>query len=81
MGTLGDSFTNRFSSPSFLWVQDISLKVAFMKSVVQVTNAIRNIKDVEFQFSHKSTLTGLIMVSWVGLLSPERFGWVLSLSE
>uniref|UniRef100_A0A8C0ZNJ2 Maestro heat-like repeat-containing protein family member 2A n=1 Tax=Castor canadensis TaxID=51338 RepID=A0A8C0ZNJ2_CASCN len=41
--------------------QDISLKVAFMKSVVQVTNAIRNIKDVEFQFSHKSTLTGLIM--------------------
>ncbi|KAM6152765.1 LOW QUALITY PROTEIN: maestro heat-like repeat-containing protein family member 2A [Erethizon dorsatum] len=43
--------------------QDISLKMAFMKSVVQVTTAIRNIKDLEdFQLALKPTLTGLIMV-------------------
>ncbi|XP_021482933.1 maestro heat-like repeat-containing protein family member 2A [Meriones unguiculatus] len=42
--------------------QDISLKMAFMKSVVQVTNAIKSINDVEdFQFAHKSALTGLIV--------------------
>ncbi|KAM5228684.1 maestro heat-like repeat-containing protein family member 2A [Ctenodactylus gundi] len=42
--------------------QDISLKVAFLKSVVQVTGAIRSIKDLEdFQFSQKTTLTGLVM--------------------
>ncbi|KAM4836615.1 maestro heat-like repeat-containing protein family member 2A [Thomomys bottae] len=41
--------------------QDISLKLAFMKSVVQVTNSIRSIKDLEdFYFAHKPTLTGLI---------------------
>ncbi|XP_069868076.1 maestro heat-like repeat-containing protein family member 2A isoform X1 [Dipodomys merriami] len=41
--------------------QDTSLKMAFMKSVVQVTNSIRSIKDLEdFQFSHKPTLTSLI---------------------
>ncbi|XDB48141.1 hypothetical protein AB1E18_001724 [Capra hircus] len=42
--------------------QDICLKLAFMKSVVQVTDAIKNIKDLEdFQFSQKATLTGIIM--------------------
>ncbi|XP_052048275.1 maestro heat-like repeat-containing protein family member 2A [Apodemus sylvaticus] len=42
--------------------QDISLKMAFMKSVVQVTNAIKSIQDPEdFQFAHKSALTGLIV--------------------
>ncbi|XP_052605263.1 maestro heat-like repeat-containing protein family member 2A [Peromyscus californicus insignis] len=41
--------------------QDISLKMAFMKSVVQVTNAIKSIKDLEdFHFTHKSALTRLI---------------------
>uniref|UniRef100_A0A4W2GP53 Maestro heat like repeat family member 2A n=1 Tax=Bos indicus x Bos taurus TaxID=30522 RepID=A0A4W2GP53_BOBOX len=42
--------------------QDICLKLAFMKSVVQVTDAIKNIKDLEdFQFAQKATLTGIIM--------------------
>ncbi|XP_037380153.1 maestro heat-like repeat-containing protein family member 2A [Talpa occidentalis] len=42
--------------------QDICLKMAFMKSVVQVTNAIKNIRDPEdFHFSQKATLTGIIM--------------------
>ncbi|KAB0388173.1 hypothetical protein FD755_003129 [Muntiacus reevesi] len=42
--------------------QDICLKLAFMKSVVQVTNAIKNIKDLDdFQFAQKATLTGIIM--------------------
>ncbi|XP_055280209.1 maestro heat-like repeat-containing protein family member 2A [Moschus berezovskii] len=41
--------------------QDICLKLAFMKSVVQVTNAIKNIKDLEdFQFAQKATLTRII---------------------
>ncbi|XP_041506856.1 maestro heat-like repeat-containing protein family member 2A [Microtus oregoni] len=43
--------------------QDISLKMAFMKSVVQVTKAIKSIQDLEdFQFTHKSALTSLIVV-------------------
>uniref|UniRef100_A0A8C5KPY9 Maestro heat-like repeat family member 2A n=1 Tax=Jaculus jaculus TaxID=51337 RepID=A0A8C5KPY9_JACJA len=43
--------------------QDTSLKMAFMKSVVQVTSALRSIKVLEdFQFAHKSALTGLITV-------------------
>ncbi|XP_061062043.1 maestro heat-like repeat-containing protein family member 2A isoform X2 [Eubalaena glacialis] len=43
--------------------QDICLKMAFMKSVVQVTDAVKNIKDLEdFQFAPKATLTGIIMV-------------------
>jgi hypothetical protein len=47
--------------------------MAFMKSVVQVTNAIKSIQDPEdFQFAHKSALTGLIVVSGTGLPSP---GW------
>ncbi|XP_025144976.3 LOW QUALITY PROTEIN: maestro heat-like repeat-containing protein family member 2A [Bubalus bubalis] len=42
--------------------QDICLKLAFMKSVVQVTDAIKSIKDLEdFQFAQKATLTGIIM--------------------
>ncbi|XP_060976102.1 maestro heat-like repeat-containing protein family member 2A [Dama dama] len=42
--------------------QDICLKLAFMKSVLQVTDAIKNIKDLEdFQFAQKATLTGIIM--------------------
>ncbi|KFO32438.1 HEAT repeat-containing protein 7B1 [Fukomys damarensis] len=40
--------------------QDIGLKMAFMKSVVQVTGAIRNIQDPgDFQFAPKLTLTSL----------------------
>lgn len=38
-----------------------------MKSVVQVTGAIRSIKEQEdFHFAQKSTLTHLVMVSWGG---------------
>ncbi|XP_062049688.1 maestro heat-like repeat-containing protein family member 2A [Lepus europaeus] len=41
--------------------QDISLKMAFMKSVAQVTSAIRGVQSLEdFQFAHKVTLTGTI---------------------
>ena len=41
--------------------------MAFMKSVMQVTKAIKNIKDLEdFQFAQKMTLTGIITVGWVG---------------
>ena len=47
-----------------------------MKSGVQVTDAIKNIKDLEdFQFSQKATLTGIIMVSHLGgFLHPGQFG-------
>lgn len=39
--------------------------MAFMKSVVQVTNAIENLKDPEdFQFAQKPTLTAILVVSW-----------------
>ncbi|PNI70226.1 MROH2A isoform 1 [Pan troglodytes] len=42
--------------------QDICLKMAFMKSVVQVTKAINNIKDLEdFHFAQKTTLTTIIV--------------------
>ncbi|XP_004674818.1 PREDICTED: maestro heat-like repeat-containing protein family member 2A [Condylura cristata] len=42
--------------------QGICLKMAFLKSVVQVTSAIRNIRDPEdFHFSQKATLTGIIV--------------------
>lgn len=38
--------------------------MAFMKSVVQVTNAIENLKDPEdFQFAQKTTLTAILVVS------------------
>ena len=50
--------------------------MAFMKSVVQVTDAVKNIKDLEdFQFAPKATLTGIIMVSWVGGLPPSWAVW------
>ncbi|XP_008570486.1 PREDICTED: maestro heat-like repeat-containing protein family member 2A [Galeopterus variegatus] len=58
--------------------QDICLKMAFMKSVVQVTSAIKNVKDLEdFQFAQKTTLTGIIMAIIKAepadhLLSPVR---------
>ncbi|XP_073733031.1 maestro heat-like repeat-containing protein family member 2A isoform X2 [Callorhinus ursinus] len=58
--------------------QDLCLKMAFMKSVVQVTNAIKNIKDLEdFQFAQKMTLTGIIMATIKAeatdsLVSPVR---------
>ena len=47
-----------------------------MKSVVQVTDAIKNIKDLEdFQFAQKVTLTGIIMVSHLGgSLRPGQSG-------
>ncbi|XP_053453256.1 maestro heat-like repeat-containing protein family member 2A isoform X1 [Nycticebus coucang] len=42
--------------------QNVSLKMAFMKSVVQVTNAVNNITDLEdFQYAQKTALTGIIM--------------------
>ncbi|XP_036109258.1 maestro heat-like repeat-containing protein family member 2A [Molossus molossus] len=42
--------------------QDICLKMAFMKSVVQVTQAIENLKDPEgFQFAQKTTLTAILV--------------------
>ncbi|XP_069926113.1 maestro heat-like repeat-containing protein family member 2A isoform X6 [Oryctolagus cuniculus] len=42
--------------------QDISLKMAFMKSVAQVTSAIRGVQSLEdFQFAHKVTLTSTIV--------------------
>lgn len=58
-----------------VWTQDICLKMAFMKSVVQVTNAIKNVKNLEdFEFAQKMTLTGIIIVSRVGgFLAPGRF--------
>ncbi|XP_055146988.1 maestro heat-like repeat-containing protein family member 2A isoform X1 [Symphalangus syndactylus] len=49
--------------------QDICLKMAFMKSVVQVTKAINNIKDLEdFHFAQKTTLTSII----VAVIEAER---------
>lgn len=58
------------------WSQDTCLKLAFMKSVVQVTDAIKSIKDLEdFQFAQEATLTGIIMVSYLGgSLFPGPFG-------
>ncbi|XP_006171221.1 maestro heat-like repeat-containing protein family member 2A isoform X1 [Tupaia chinensis] len=42
--------------------QDICLKMAFMKSVVQITKAIQSLRDLEdFQFAQKTTLTGIIV--------------------
>ncbi|XP_044922736.1 maestro heat-like repeat-containing protein family member 2A [Mustela putorius furo] len=58
--------------------QDTCLKMAFMKSVVQVTTAIKNIKDLEdFQFAQKMTLTGIIIATIKAeptdsLVSPVR---------
>ncbi|XP_032968339.1 maestro heat-like repeat-containing protein family member 2A, partial [Rhinolophus ferrumequinum] len=58
--------------------QDICLKMAFMKSVVQVADAIRNIADLEdFQFAQKTTLTAILMAiikaePVYSLVSPVR---------
>ncbi|XP_023980516.1 LOW QUALITY PROTEIN: maestro heat-like repeat-containing protein family member 2A [Physeter macrocephalus] len=42
--------------------QDLCLKMALMKRVVQIADAVENIKDLEgFQFAPKATLTGVIM--------------------
>ncbi|XP_070279352.1 maestro heat-like repeat-containing protein family member 2A [Myotis yumanensis] len=42
--------------------QDICLKMAFMKSVVQISNAIENLKGPgDFQFAQKMTLTAIIV--------------------
>ena len=47
-----------------------------MKSMVQVTDAIKNIKDLEdFQFAQKVTLTGIIMVSHLGGIPPSWAVW------
>uniref|UniRef100_G3UEQ0 Maestro heat like repeat family member 2A n=1 Tax=Loxodonta africana TaxID=9785 RepID=G3UEQ0_LOXAF len=41
--------------------QDISLKLAFMKSIMQVANAIKNVEYLEdFQFAQKATVTSII---------------------
>ncbi|KAF4022035.1 hypothetical protein G4228_013098 [Cervus hanglu yarkandensis] len=65
LGVLHD-FEERIQESEQSWQigawRDICLKLAFMKSVVQVTDAIKNIKDLEdFQFAQKATLTGIIM--------------------
>lgn len=79
MGPSGSLPTCYLLSPFLVWAQDICLKMAFMKSVAQVTNAIKNIKDLEdFEFAQKMTLTGIIIVSWVGgFLAP---GWFRGLT-
>ena len=53
--------------------------MAFLKSVVQVTDAIGNIKELEdFEFAQKMSLTGIIIVSRVrGVLAP---GWFWGLT-
>lgn len=67
LGSSGSLTACSFLVLFLVWAQDICLKMAFMKSVVQVTSTIKNIKDLEdFQFAQKMTLTGIIMVSWVG---------------
>lgn len=97
LGSLGSLTTCSNLSLFLVWEQDICLKMAFMKSVVQVTTAIKNIKDLEdFQFAQKMTLTGIIIVSWVGgflgvgrflgltagqLLLGQRFSELLGASE
>lgn len=60
-----------------VWTQDICLKMAFMKSVAQVTSAIKNVKDLEdFQFGQKTTLTAIVTVSRGGgvVSLPGGFG-------
>ncbi|XP_058556580.1 LOW QUALITY PROTEIN: maestro heat-like repeat-containing protein family member 2A [Neofelis nebulosa] len=58
--------------------QDICLKMAFLKSVVQVTDAIGNIKELEdFEFAQKMSLTGIIIATIKAeptdsLVSPVR---------
>nr|XP_058908883.1 maestro heat-like repeat-containing protein family member 2A [Kogia breviceps] len=58
--------------------QDSCLNMAFMKSAVQVADAVENLKDLEdFQFAPKATLTGVIVVTIKAeptdrLVSPVR---------
>ncbi|XP_060049806.1 maestro heat-like repeat-containing protein family member 2A isoform X2 [Erinaceus europaeus] len=48
--------------------QDVCLKMAFMKSVIQVTCAIKKVKDLEdFQFSQKMSVTSII----AGIIQAE----------
>ncbi|XP_044890591.1 maestro heat-like repeat-containing protein family member 2A isoform X4 [Felis catus] len=67
--------------------QDICLKMAFLKSVVQVTDAIRNIKDLEdFEFAQKMSLTGIIIATIKAeptdsLVSPVRTMAIEALSH
>lgn len=56
--------------------------MAFMKSVAQVTSAIRNIKDLEdFQLVQKTTLTAIVMVSRAGGLGVYLCRLASALSE
>ncbi|XP_006893585.1 PREDICTED: maestro heat-like repeat-containing protein family member 2A [Elephantulus edwardii] len=42
--------------------QDISLKLAFMRSIMQVASAIKSVESLEdFEFAPKATVTGIIM--------------------
>ncbi|XP_053071963.1 maestro heat-like repeat-containing protein family member 2A isoform X3 [Acinonyx jubatus] len=67
--------------------QDICLKMAFLKSVVQVTDAIGNIKDLEdFEFAQKMSLTGIIIATIKAeptdsLVSPVRTMAIEALSH
>lgn len=73
LGTPGSLTTCSFLPLVVVWAQDICLKMAFMKSVVQVANAIRNIADLEdFQFAQKPTLTAILVVSRVALPRPRE---------
>ncbi|XP_042851655.1 maestro heat-like repeat-containing protein family member 2A isoform X5 [Panthera tigris] len=67
--------------------QDICLKMAFLKSVVQVTDAIGNIKELEdFEFAQKMSLTGIIIATIKAeptdsLVSPVRTMAIEALSH
>ncbi|XP_030181975.1 maestro heat-like repeat-containing protein family member 2A [Lynx canadensis] len=67
--------------------QDICLKMAFLNSVVQVTDAIGNIKDLEdFEFAQKMSLTGIIIATIKAeptdsLVSPVRTMAIEALSH
>ncbi|XP_042851652.1 maestro heat-like repeat-containing protein family member 2A isoform X2 [Panthera tigris] len=63
--------------------QDICLKMAFLKSVVQVTDAIGNIKELEdFEFAQKMSLTGIIIAEPTdSLVSPVRTMAIEALSH
>ena len=63
-GSSGSLMTGFFLPLVLVWAQDIGLKMAFMKSVVQVTKAVENLRDTEdFQFAQKTTLTAILVVS------------------
>ncbi|XP_077011610.1 maestro heat-like repeat-containing protein family member 2A isoform X2 [Tamandua tetradactyla] len=55
--------------------QDVCLKMAFMKSIVQVTNAISRVAGLEnFQFAQKATLTGIV----TGIIKAEPTDHLIS---